>query len=70
MFVSKVHKILEMLDKIKTDVYKLLLVLKLKKSSILAKYIGTFFFIIKTKNRVFMSGFMFSTISQILDTNM
>ena len=68
MFVSKVDKILEMLEKIKTDVDRLLFVLKFKKSSIIAKYIGTLFFIIKTKIRLFMSDFIFSTISQISET--
>ena len=47
MFVSKVHtfflKIWKILRKIKTDVDRLLLVSKLKKSSTLAKYIGYFF---------------------------
>ena len=42
-------KIWEKLEKIKTDVDRLLLVSKLKKSSILAKYIRKFVFIIKTK---------------------
>ena len=55
--MSEVHKILGKLDKIKTDVDRLLLVSKLTKCSILAKYIGTFFFIVKTKSiyRPFLS---------------
>ena len=48
---------------IKTDADRLLLVSKLKKSSILAKYIGKFLFIVKTKSRLFTSVSMFSTIS-------
>ena len=38
-----------MVEKIKTDVDRLLLVLKLKKSSILSKYIGIFFSFLKAK---------------------
>ena len=55
-----------MVEKIKTNIDRLLLDFKLKKSSILAKYISTFFFMIETKSRIFMSGFIFSTIFQIL----
>ena len=57
-----------MLEKIKTDEDRLLLVSKLKKSSILAKYIEKFFFIIKTKSSLSTSVFIFSAISQILKT--
>ena len=35
-----------MVEKMKTDVYRLILVWEMKKSSILAKYIGKFLFII------------------------
>ena len=74
MFVSKGHKILfskflKILEKTKTDVDRLLLVSKFEKSSILAKYIGKFIFIVKTKIRVFTSVSIFSnTILQILKT--
>ena len=67
MFVSKVHKILEILEKIKTNVDRLLLVWKLKKFNF-SEYFGNFFFIIKTKSSLSTSVFIFSTISQILET--
>ena len=58
-------------DKIKTDIDRLLLVPKLKKSSILAKYIEKFVFIVKTKSSLIsMSVSIFSTISQILKTKL
>ena len=49
MFVSKIPKILEMVDKIKMNVDKQLLVLKMKKSSNLVKCIGNFFSLSKPK---------------------
>ena len=52
-----------MVEKIKTDADR-----KIKKSSIVAKYIGTFFFLIKTKSSLSMYILIFSTISQILKT--
>ena len=55
-----------MLEMIKTNVDRLLLVPKLKKSSILAKYIGECFLIVETKSSLSPSVFMFSVISQIL----
>ena len=57
-----------MLEKIKTEVGRLLLVSRIKKSSILAKYIEIFFSIIKTKNTPSTSDFIFSNIFQILKT--
>ena len=56
-----------MVEKIKSDVDRLLVVSKLKKSSILAKHIGIFF-IVATKSSLSTSLFIFSTISQILKT--
>ena len=56
-----------MLEKLKTDVDRLLLVSKLKKSLILVKYIGKFVFIIKTKSSLSTSVFIFSAIFQILE---
>ena len=56
-----------MAEKIKTNVDRLLLVSKSEKSSILAKYIGKFFFTVKTKSSLFTSVFTFSTIPQILE---
>ena len=47
------------------DVDRLLLVSKLKESSILTKYIGIFFFIFKPKNSLSTSVFIFYTISII-----
>ena len=44
------------------------MVLKMKKSSILAKFNGNLFFIIKTKNSPSTSAFIFSTIFQISKT--
>ena len=63
-----------MVEKIETDVDKLLLVLPVKKnvpiSSILEKYICfakiELLFYFETKSSLFSSVFMFSTISQIL----
>ena len=49
MFVSKIPKILEMVDKIKMNVDKQLLVFKMKKSSNLVKCIGNFFSLSKPK---------------------
>ena len=49
------------------NVDRLLLVSKLKKSSILAKYSENLFCIVKTKSSLFTSVFIFSTISQILN---
>ena len=57
-----------MVEKIKKDVDRLLLVSKLKKSSILAKYVGKFAFMIKTNSSLSTSTFIFSAISQILET--
>ena len=54
-----------MVEKIKMDVDRLLLFSKLKKSSVLAKYIRKFVFTVKTKNILFTSVFIFSTIPQI-----
>ena len=50
MFVPEVHKVFffniwEMVEMIKTDAIRLLLVAKLKKSSVLAKYIRKIFFV-------------------------
>ena len=56
-----------MVEKIKTNVDRLLLVSKLKRSSFSEKSIGNFFFFMKTKN-ISMSLFIYSTISQILET--
>ena len=61
-------KILEMVNKIKKDVDKLLLVSKMKKSSILVKYIENFVSVIETKISLSTSVFIFSTIYQILKT--
>ena len=55
-----------MVVKIQTDVDRLLLDSKLKKSSILTLYIGKFVFIVKTKSSLSTSVPIFSTISQIL----
>ena len=59
------------------DVDRLLLVSKFKKNSILAKYIGTFFSIVKTKSSLstfFLSFYHFPNLKNkilcILDTNM
>ena len=56
------------IKKINTGVDRLLLVTKLKKSSVLAKYIGNFVFIAKTKSSLFTPVFIFTTIFQILKT--
>ena len=50
------------------DIDRLLLVSKFKRSSILAKYIGKFFFIVKTKSSLSPFIFIIPTISQILKT--
>ena len=63
-----VFKLWEIVEKMKTDVDRLLLVSKMKKSSILGKYIRDFLFIIKTKSSLSTSVFIFVTISQILKT--
>ena len=55
-----------MVEKIKRNVDRLLLVSKMKKSSSLTKYIGNFFFTVKTKISQSTSVFIFSTISQII----
>ena len=73
MFMSKVHKILffkfwEMVDKIKTDVDRLILVPKMKKKFNFTKYISKPFFVIKTKSSLSAFVFIFSAISQILET--
>ena len=60
MFVSQVHKIWEMVEKVKKDLDRLLLVSKLKKSSVSVKYTVHFFWIDKTKSKIIIS-----TISQI-----
>ena len=52
----------------KTNVDRLLLVSKLKKTSILAKYIGNLFFIVKTKSSISTSIITFSAISRIMKT--
>ena len=52
----------------KTDVDIFIFVWKNKKSPILAKSIGKFCFINKTKNSLSMSVFNFSSIFQILKT--
>ena len=57
-----------MLNKIQTDAGRLHLVLKMTKSSSLAKSIEKFIFIIKTKSSLSTSVFILSTISQILKT--
>ena len=57
-----------MLEKIKTDVDRLLLVSKLKKISTLAKYIGKFVFIIKTKSILSKSAFILCAISEMETT--
>ena len=59
-----------MVVEIKTDVDKKLLILKMKKSSILAKSIGNFLFIIKTKSSPSTSVFIFSTICEIFNTKL
>ena len=59
-----------MVEKMKTDVDRLLLVSKLKKSLILAKYIGKYVFTVKTKSSPSTSIFILSAISQILETNL
>ena len=53
---------------IRTDVGRLFLVFKLRKSSFLAKYIRKNFFIVETKCNLSTSVFIFSTIPQILRT--
>ena len=64
MFVFKVNKfffqIREIVDMIKTDVDRLILVSKLKKSSISAIYIRKLFFIVKTKSSLSTSVSIFS----------
>ena len=50
------------------DIYVLLLVSKIKKSSILANYTEKCFFIIETKSGPSMSVFILSNISQISKT--
>ena len=50
------------------NVGRIILVLKMKKSSILAKYIGNFFFIIKLESSLSTTVFIYSTISQISKT--
>ena len=52
MFVSKLHKICEIVEKMKTDVDRLLLFSKMKKSSILAKYTENVFLLFKP-NKIF-----------------
>ena len=59
-------KIWKMVEKIKTEVDRLLLVSKLKNSSILGKYIGKFFSLSEKKYSTCV--FIFSHISQILET--
>ena len=65
MFMFKVHKTLfskfgEIVEKLKTDVDRLHLVSKMKKSSISKNILEYFFF--------YYQNFIFSTISQILKT--
>ena len=58
-----------MAEKIKADVDRLRTFgLKNEKNSILAKYIGTLFFLIKTQYSLSMSVFILSTVSHILKT--
>ena len=57
-----------MVEKIKMDVDRLLLVSKFKKSSILAKYISKFVFIIENKSSPSTSLFIFSNMSGISKT--
>ena len=57
-----------MLETIKANVNRLLLVLKLEKNSILAKCIAYFFFIVKNKSSLCTFVFIFSTIFRILET--
>ena len=57
-----------MVDKIKMDVDRLLLVSKKKKKLNFTKYINKFVFIIKAKSSLSMFFFVFSDISQILET--
>ena len=57
-----------MVDRIKTDVDRLLLVPKMKKMFNFTKYISKPFFSIKTKSNLSTSVFIFSTIFQILET--
>ena len=56
------------MEKIKTDIDRLLSVSKMKKSSILVKYTEKFDYIIKAKSSPSTSVFIFSNISQILIT--
>ena len=56
-------QIWEMVKKIETDIDRQLLFWKLIKNSILAKFIGKIMIIIKTKNSLSTSVFIFSTIS-------
>ena len=62
------YKIWEIAEKIKKDVDRSLLVSKMKKSLILAKYTEKFVFIIKAKSSPSTSVFIFYNISQILKT--
>ena len=65
---KKVSKFSGMLEKMERGVERLLSVSKLKRSSILAKYIRIFFFINKNKSSLSTPLFIFSTIFQILVT--
>ena len=58
-----------MAEKIKTDVDRLLLVLKMQKSSVSEKFIGKFVFTVQTKRSLSTSVFIYPVIFQILTTN-
>ena len=57
-----------MVEKLKKDVNRLLLVSELIKSLILTKYIEKFVFIVKTKNSLSTSVYILVSIFQILKT--
>ena len=56
-----------MVEKMKTDVDRQLLVWKMQKSTILEKSIGNIFFIIKIKSRLSSSVFIITSIHQIFE---
>ena len=65
MFVSKIHKIWELAENIKTDVDRLLLFLTIKQNFPIYFAKIELFFNFETKSSLPTSVFIFSTISQI-----
>ena len=63
-----VFKLWTIVEKIKTGIDKLLQVSKMKKSSLLGKYIGKFFLLSKPKVVYLRPFFIISTISKIFKT--